>query len=152
NTAYYNISTGVWSAGPHEPVLNGATQLVATDDPGVILPNGHILIALSPQGGLDKDEKYTFPTPSYIYEFDPTDNSFTDVSPGGPTGGETLTPNAFELNMLLLPSGQVLLGNEKTGTFQVWTPSDGVPDDSWRPVDNNIATTGTPGTYILTGQ
>jgi hypothetical protein len=71
NTAIYNPSTGKWTAGFKEPQKNltitkttdafgnvhyvvtpggSATYLVGTDDPGAVLPNGHILIALSPLG------------------------------------------------------------------------------------------------------
>ena len=40
------------------------------------------MIALSPQGGLNSKGAYTFPSPSYVYEYDPTDQSWTDVTPG----------------------------------------------------------------------
>ena len=95
NTAYYDPATNKWTAGPPEPIRSG-TQLAATDDPGAMLPNGHILIALSPLGFIPADSSgnpsnYNFPKPSYIYEFDPTaapGSEFLDVSPGGGLGGE----------------------------------------------------------------
>src|SRR5262249_54072543 len=81
--------------------------------------------------------------PAYIYEYDPVGQTFTDVTPSG-LGGE----NAFELNMLLLPTGQVLLGNE-AGGFQVYTP-DGAPQAAWRPTITSIAVNAA-GTFTLTG-
>ncbi len=143
---------GNFSASPSATWSTG--QLVMSDAPGAVLPNGHILLAYSPMGGLAPGNGYSFPAPSFIYEFDPTDNTFTDVSPGIGgivTGGHTLTPDAFQLNMLLLPTGQVLLGDESSTNIQVFTPNGG-PDDSWRPVITNVAATATAGTYLLVGQ
>ena len=163
NTAIYDIATDTWSAGPAEPqknltitpdakqnhytVTNGgaATPLVGTDDPGAVLPNGHILISLSPLGPLKTNGSYSFPEASYIYDYDPIAQTFTDVTPGGLTG-----VNVFQLNMVVLPTGQVLLSNEGK-PFQVYTedPSTG-PQASWKPTVANIVDSG-GGTYTLTG-
>jgi hypothetical protein len=159
NTAYFtptngDYSTGKWTAGPQEPMKGGVLQ-VATDDPGAVLPNGHILITLSPLGGIPanamgKPTSYNFPTPSYVYDYDPVAQTFTDVSPGGALGGTTLTPNAFALNMVLLPTGQVLLAQEG-GPFQVFTedPATG-PQDAWRPTITGI-TDNHDNTFTLRG-
>jgi hypothetical protein len=153
NTAIYNPTTNIWTAGPAEPtkVIGGVTtNIVGTDDPGAVLPNGHILIALSPQGTLNAKGNYTFPSPSYIYDYDPVGQTFTDVSPGGGLGGTTISGNAFALNMVVLPSGQVLLSNEGD-VFQVFTedPATG-PQNSWKPAITKIIDSG-GGTYTLTG-
>jgi autotransporter-associated beta strand protein len=149
NTAYYTPSTNTWTAGPSEPmqVLGGtSTQLVATDDTGAMMPNGDILIAFSPLGGTNSQGTYTFPPPSYIYEFNPTTQVFTDVTPSGLSG-----QNAVYLHMLMLPSGQVLLGDEQTGTLQVYTP-DGSPQNAWRPMPGGITQVGDgQNTVTLTG-
>lgn len=153
-TAYYTPSTDTWTAGPQEP-SQGTTQLAATDDPGAMLPNGHILIALSPLGYIPvkngQQQGYNFPTPSYIYEYDPVAQTFTDVSPGsGGRGGNSISDNAYGLNMVVLPTGQVLLADEQ-GALQVFNedPSTG-PQDAWRPTISNIVSNG-DGTYTLTG-
>ena len=163
NTAIYDVATSTWSAGPAEPqknltitpdsgqnhykVTNGgpATFLVGTDDPGAVLPNGHILIALSPFGPLKSNGSYSFPEASYIYDYDPIAQTFTDVTPSGLSG-----VNAFQLNMVVLPTGQVLLSNEGN-PFQIFTedPSTG-PQDSWRPTVTSVVDSG-GGTYTLTG-
>lgn len=165
NTAYYDTVTNRWSAGLKEPqkpltisstftVTTGnpatdtPTFLVGTDDPGAVLPNGHVLIALSPLGPLKAGGGYSFPSASYIYDFNPLDpnpaTAWTEVTPGGLTA-----INAYQLNMLMLPTGQVLLDNELTGSFQIYSP-DGQPDDSWRPVITGIGDNG-DNTYTLTG-
>ncbi len=158
NTAIYDPATDTWSAGPAEPqkdltvapdgtVSAGgpATFLVGTDDPGAVLPNGHILIALSPLGSLNSNGAYNFPSATYIYEYDPVAQSFTEVTPGGLSG-----VNAFQLNMVVLPSGQVLLSNEGNA-FQVHTedPTTG-PNSSWKPTVTKIVDSG-GGTFTLTG-
>jgi hypothetical protein len=169
HTAIYNPSTNKWTAGFDEPqknltitkttdgsgnvhyvVTNGgsATFLVGTDDPGAVLPNGHILIALSPLGPLN-GKNYSFPEASYIYEYDPTATTaaaaWTKVTPSGLN-----FENAFELNMLLLPSGQVLMANE-AGQFEIYTedPTTG-PQDAWRPTITGITDNG-DHTFTLTG-
>jgi hypothetical protein len=154
NTAYYNPTTNLWSAGPLEPVSGGKTW-VGTDDPGAVLPNGDVLIALSPLGNQPKNAKgnpggYSFPGGTNIYEFNPT-TGFTDVSPGGGgRGGSSIGDNAFATNMVLLPTGQVLLSDEGN-SFQVFTedPATG-PQDAWRPTITNIVSDG-GGVFTLNG-
>ena len=78
-TAIYNVPSGTWSAGPSEPTKNltitpdasqknytvtsggSSTFLVGTDDPGAMLPDGNILIALSPLGPEKSNGVYSFP-------------------------------------------------------------------------------------------
>jgi Immunoglobulin I-set domain/Dockerin type I domain len=170
NTAIYNSNTNIWSAGPAEPQknltftpINNAkgqlisysvtaggplTSLVGSDDPGAMLPNGHILIALSPLGPLTPANSYSFPQATYIYEFDPNApaaSAFTEVTPAGLS-----SVNAFQLNMVVLPTGQVLLSNEGNG-FQVYTedPATG-PSDAWRPTITGI-TQNITSSFELTG-
>jgi hypothetical protein len=165
NTAYYDPATDTWSAGPAEPqknltltrnvdskgnvyytVSSGSptdtpTFQVATDDPGAMLPNGKILIALSPLGPRIGGG-YSFPQASYVYEFDPTTNTFTENTPAGLTN-----ENAFELNMAALPTGDVLMGNE-AGSMQIYSP-DGSALSSQQPSISDI--TRFSNSFQLTG-
>jgi hypothetical protein len=172
HTAIYHAATGKWTAGFDEPqknltiAPNGSgnysvtsnpatdkpTFLVGTDDPGAVLPNGHILIALSPEGPMKTKAEgggYSFPEASFIYEYDPTATTAAAAWIPVPTSGLDFV-NAFKLNMLLLPSGQVLMGNEQ-GEFQIYTedPTTG-PQDAWRPTITGISNNG-DGTFTLTG-
>jgi hypothetical protein len=140
NTAFYTPSTDTWSAGPILPKVNG-TNMVAADAPAAVLPNGHVLMALSPLGALDAHGEYTFPAPTRIYEYDPA-TGFTDVSPGG------LNQPSYTTTMLVLPTGQVLLAND-SGTVLEYTP-DGAPQDAWRPTISGIRSNG-DGTFTLSG-
>ena len=128
-------SGGTWST----------SQLSMDDAPGAIMPNGDILLDLSPLGGLGANNGYTFPNPSFMYEFDPTTGSYTDVTPSG-----GISDNSDFLFMIALPSGQVLVDNElATPGIQIYTPV-GLPQPAWQPVITNIAKTG-PNAYTMTG-
>lgn len=172
NIAYYNTLTNQWSNGLQEPqkkltitppaagstnyaVSTGSptdvlTFLVAADNPAALLPNGHVLVALSPLGPVQPGANggYSFPRAAYIYDFNPLDNNpataWTEVTPSGIS-----SLNANFLNMVMLPTGQVLMDNE-FGAFQIYTP-DGQPNDAWRPVITGIGDNGDGQTYTLTG-
>src|SRR6202011_4953557 len=87
NSAYFTPSTDTWSAGPQLPsaMYNGAMTLYgATDNPGAMLPNGDVLIALSPViARVNGGDNY--PPATHIYEFNPFKQTFTDVTPPGLT-------------------------------------------------------------------
>jgi hypothetical protein len=142
NSAFYLPATNTWTAGPRLPTFTdrfGATvQMGATDNPGAIMPNGKILVSLSPTTPAP-----IFGPPTRLYEFDPGSNVFTDVTPPGLTN-----INSFFLDMVNLPTGQVLVGNQG-GPMFVYNP-DGGPLDSWRPTIQNIKDNGN-GTFTLTG-
>ena len=145
-TAFYSPSTNSWTAGPAEPTItvNGIpTQLVAADTPGAMMPNGHVLLAFSPLGKMVKGS-YSFPAPTYIYEFDPTTNTYTNVTPTV----YDLSQPAYRDRMLMLPSGEVLLTNG-SNKLTVYTPG-GSSDSSWKPTISNITTDGN-GRFTLTG-
>jgi hypothetical protein len=147
NTAIYSPPTDTWTAGPPEPTvsLNGKPiQLVMADAPGAMMPNGDILLALSPEGTLSNGA-YTFPSPTWIYEFNPVTDIYTDVTPTNshldqPSGG---------IMMLVLPTGQVMLTSNLSAQIDVFTP-DGVPDPAWLPAISNITDNGN-NTFTLTG-
>jgi hypothetical protein len=138
NTAIYSPSTDTWTAGPAEPTqtMNGrSTQLVMADAPGAMMPNGDILLALAPEGTIAGGQ-YTFPSPAWIYEFNPTTNMYTDVTP---SDFKLNTPSEFT-TMLVLPSGQVMLTNG-TRQIAIFTP-DGAPNPVWQPTIGNITNNG----------
>ncbi len=132
HTAFYTPSSNSWAAGPDVP-----SSLGADDAPGAMLPNGHVLFAA---------DRPLFGSPMKLFEYDPTANTYTDVTPSGSVIN-TSGP-AYTSRMLVLPSGQVLFttsGNQ----LAVWTPN-GNPNSSWKPTISDIADNG-DGTYTLTG-
>ena len=137
-TAFYTPATNTWDAGPDIP--NGMT---CADAPGAMLPNGHVLFAASPIGGLDATGTYTFPPPTNFFEFDPIADTYTDVTPS------IFDPNAnsFLFTMLVLPSGQIMVTGSE-GPIGIYTPA-GSPEDAWRPTIDSVTANGT--TFTLTG-
>jgi hypothetical protein len=148
NTAIYSPVTDTWTAGPTEPTginARGQTvQLVAADAPGAMMPNGDVLLGLSPEGTLDNTGTYTFPPPTWIYEFNPVTNTFTDVTPSN----VNLKIASNFTTLLVLPTGQVLLSST-SGKLDVFTP-DGSPNPAWQPTIRNITDNGN-NVFTLTG-
>lgn len=140
-TAEYNSSTKVWSAGPTMPVLNGV-QLTMGDAAAAVLPNGNVLMTMSPEI-VPNGTGYTYPPTTYFYEFNPTSNAFLNVTPSNfPAQHSVLT------TMLVLPTGQVMVDYLNNSTL-LYTP-DGAPAASWRPQITNVASNG-GSSYTITG-
>jgi hypothetical protein len=133
-TALYTISTNSWTAGP--PIPDG---LGVADSPGAMMPDGKILLAANP---LISNGQFQGPTT--IFEFDPTTNKYTDVTPAG----YDLSSAGYATRMLVLPSGQVLMTNGSTQLL-LYTP-DLPPASAWQPTITQIVPN-PDGSYTLTG-
>ncbi|HEV8001664.1 MAG TPA: kelch repeat-containing protein, partial [Planctomycetaceae bacterium] len=144
-TAFFDPTTNSWTQGPTMPsvsINNVQTQLTAGDAPGAILPNGDVLLALSPavNGG-------NFPGPTYIYDFNPVTGVYTNVTPSSNVD-PNLGYNSYINTMLVLPTGQVLLINDND-QLAIYTP-DGTPNAAWQPTITSFTNNG-DGSYTLTG-
>ena len=146
-TAFYTSPTaanptGSWTDGPVLP-----RHLAAGDAPAAVLPNGDILMALSPKirANPANPSNGFYPPHTRIFEYNPVSNHFTDVTPAG--FGFRLT-NSYETTMLVLPTGQVLVCDDR-GRIAVFTAG-GSPEPSWRPAIDGI-TQDAGATYSLTG-
>lgn len=133
NSAIYTPSMNTWAAGPVLPAGLGAD-----DAPGAELPNGKFIFAA---------DTTLFNGPTKLFEFDPSTNSYADVTPGGALGAQ-LGGAAFVDRMLVLPNGHVLL-TTGAGTLWDYAPN-GAPPAAWAPTINNVMQTA-PNTYTLTG-
>lgn len=131
NTAFYTPSSNSWAAGPVIP--NG---LVAADVPGAMLPNGDVLFAASQSSDSN---------PTEIFEFNPTTNVYTNVTP---SDSNLNTNYNFQTRMLMLPTGQVLF-SDGSDDLWVYTPS-GSASSSWQPTISGVTNNG-DGTFTLTG-
>jgi hypothetical protein len=111
HTAIYDTHTKTWTAGPDFP-----DGLDAADAPASILPNGNVIVQVSPG---------VFNLGSKFLEWDGTD--FKDV-----TAGMTDAPNisSFYGNMLALPTGEILYTD--FGNVWVYRPT-GKPNAAWLP-------------------
>jgi len=135
HTAFYTppttlTGTGSWTAGPDIP--NG---LAAFDAPAAMMFNGKVLMAV----GTD------FNAGTTLFEFDPTTNTYTNVTPAGLNLNNVMP---FNTRMLDLPSGQVLFTNG-TNQLALYLP-DGSPNPSWKPAISSVTANGN-GTFTLTG-
>ena len=111
----YDTKTGTWSVAPDFP--NG---LDCADAPACLLPNGKVLVMAAP--GL-------FGSGVQFFEWDGT-----NLNPAPTTDNAPFEPS-FVGNMLMLPSGQVLL-TDQSNTILLYTPT-GSADPSWAPTITN---------------
>lgn len=130
----YDSSTGLWTAAPSFPVING-NQFEVADGPASLMPNGNVLVAASP----------FFDAPSHIYDFDGT--NLTQVA-DPPTNNVP----AFVTRMLLLPTGEVLLTNSSNDLEVYATSTSVVGCSGCAPTITSSPANVTPGqTYSLSG-
>lgn len=145
NTAFYtpsgNTTNGTWAAGPALP-----NSLAAPDAACTMMVNGRILLALSPTlTCCDGNGNNIFNSPTSFYEFNYLTNVYTQV--GAPGGGMTLNIPTFVTNLLVLPNGQVLYGQQGSKRYFVYTP-DLSPLAAGKPSITGLTKC---GKYILTG-
>jgi hypothetical protein len=132
NTAYYTPATNSWTAGPVIP-----DGLVTDDAPAACLPNGDILFTA---------DTPLYQGPAHIFEFNPTTNTYTDLSSELPTS--YLSGPAYLDRMLVLPTGQVLLNNGSSQLY-IFTPS-GAPLAVGVPTVTGISEN-PDGSFLLSG-
>lgn len=111
NTAIYDTHRHSWRAGPQFPGGNDVA-----DGPAALEPNGKVLVMASP--GI-------FQTSATFFEWD--GQSLTAV-PGTPNSA---IDSSFYGNMLVLPTGQILL-TDFSNDIEIYTPVGG-PESGWRP-------------------
>lgn len=116
NTQFYTPSGGAgpgsWAAGASMPLGKGSP-----DAPSIIMPDGKILCAVSDTA----PDPFTFPSPTYFYEFDYLTNTWTNIS--APSGADTLDGPCYTTCMLQLPDGNVLFSHFYDSQYYVYTPT-----------------------------
>lgn len=141
HTATYDVASGTWTAGPDEPKVGGSFYS-AEDSPSVVLPDGNVLVQLSPAYACGS----AFCSPSHFFEYDGT--SLTQVN--DPSSGQAASDASYEGRFLPLPTGQILWTSDQ-GDIEVYTPA-GSPNSAWLPTISSSPATVTAGTkYTLTG-
>ena len=117
----YNPSTKTWAAAPDSPINGG--QLDSADGPGVLLPNGNVLLAMSPG---------VFNAPTHMLEWDGV--RFTEVAN---TPNSAFNPS-YVNNYMLLPTGEVLL-TDFSNDIEMYRPTVRTPVAAARPRINTIS-------------
>lgn len=142
HTAFYEVGTNNWKAGPDiMGTLNGKKVLFGADDaPAAVLPNGHVILAAdaAPTQG-------PFEAPTQMFDFDPVANTITPVSPAFP---QAMDFPAYLTHMLMLPNGQMMFSY---GSKDVWiyTPDGDAPKKA-KPLPQTLHYDGS-GQFTLTG-
>ncbi|HKD32315.1 MAG TPA: kelch repeat-containing protein [Gaiellaceae bacterium] len=145
HTALYTMppianQQGSWAPGPDFPSDAAGNLWQAFDAPAVLLPNGRVLCVAGP---VQADGWAG--NPCHCLEFDGTSLAQVADPPNG-AGVET-----WELRMLLLPTGEVLVSN-RSSDLRVYQPG-GSPDPSWAPQITSAPASVRPGdTYVLKGR
>lgn len=141
-TAYYTpsgtSSAGTWSIGPNIPNNNGTTDAMAA-----IMSNGKIMCVVNPT----PTSANHFPPPTSFYEFDYTNNTYTQIN--APYNGLTIPSPAYIFNMINLPNGQLLLSEQDSKKYWVYTPS-GSQLAAGQPTISNIIQSGC-NNFTITG-
>jgi len=143
NTAIYDPAlpaASAWTAGPTLKDKAGKTSF-PMDAPGVLLPNGKVLLAGSPAPPCN------FPGPTTFFEYDPATNK-TQVVASPPSGGAGVS--VFQTRFLLLPTGTVLYSNNSSTISRYF--HDGTPVAAWKPTISHAPADLVPRhTYALSG-
>jgi hypothetical protein len=145
HTAVYTMppianQPGSWAPGPDFPADANGTLWQAFDAPAALLPNGKVLCLAGPV----QSDGWAG-SPCHCFEFDGT--TLTQVA--DPPNGAS--PRTWQMRMLLLPTGEVLLSDRGTD-IEVYRP-DGSPDPSWAPQITSSPSSIRPGyTYVLQGR
>ena len=141
--SWANTTTLPATCGP-----GGTTQCAGPDIPGVLLPNGRVLILAGPVGSTNE-----FNPGVQFFEFDQTQSppTWNQASyPGGLASQlKTDSPGGFT-KLMLLPNGQVMYTNE-TSTIWMYTPAAGF-SPSWQPtIQNWPSSINKNQTYTISG-
>jgi uncharacterized protein (TIGR03437 family) len=138
HNAIYDSATESWSAAPDFP--EGRSGLLAmADAPGVLLPDGNVLLVASAFGS-DSGEEYQ--QLSFFFEFDGT--NLNPVPAPGSTNG------SYRGHLLLLPTGQVLFTDLVSASFYALASSG--PNSAWAPTVSSVpATVQANQTYTIAG-
>ncbi|MGD0415537.1 MAG: hypothetical protein ABSA80_09305 [Terriglobales bacterium] len=127
HNAVYNSVTATWSAAPDFPKAGGQ-QLDIADGPAALLPSGNVLVMTSPG---------VYKTGAHFYEWN--GSTFTAV-PGTPNAPDD---SSYYGNMLVLPTGQILLTDFSTDV-ELYNSS-GSPEPGWAPTITKFSKTLTHG-------
>jgi hypothetical protein len=109
HTAIYNPVASSWAVGPDMPNIGGV--LDSTDGPAVVLPNGNVLVQVSP--GL-------FNAPSHFVEIEvtsPTAATIKQVNEPASAASQA----SYEGRLMMLPTGEALWSSD-VGDVQIYTP------------------------------
>jgi len=132
HTGVYDPLTGTWTQGPDMPNIDGA--LDSADGPAAVLPNGHVLAAVSPG---------VFNNPTHFVDISINKNNKVKIvqvdEPASAPG-----QSSWESRMTVLPTGEVLWSSD-VGDTEIYTPAASAPAKQGIPKVKHVAATLTRG-------
>jgi hypothetical protein len=131
HTSIYNSRTGTWTPGPDFP-----DNLGIADGPAALLPNGNVLLMTSPG---------VFETGARYFEWNGKKLSEVPGPPNAPY------ESSFFGNMLVLPTGQILL-TDFYNDIEIYTPAAGGETEDIAPeIEKTPSVVTRGGTYRISG-
>lgn len=138
HSAIYDVASATWTPGPDLPLV-GLYYYTTEDAPAAVLPDGNVLVQMSPAYTCDESGSVSaYCSPSHFFEY----NGSTWVQVSDPR--QAPSDAAYEGRFLPLPTGQELWTSDQ-GDIEVYTPS-GSPNEAWLPTITNVPATITRGT------
>ncbi|HEY2446699.1 MAG TPA: hypothetical protein VGI20_13270 [Rhizomicrobium sp.] len=128
HSATYDVTSATWTSGPDLPLV-GLDYYTTEDAPAVVLPDGNVLVQMSPAYGCGS----AFCSPSHFFEY----NGSTWVQVSDPR--QAPSDAAYEGRFLPLPTGQELWTSD-LGDIEIYTPS-GSPNEAWLPTITKVTGT-----------
>ena len=148
NTAIYDSKERTWQQGPRLPSYPSPEyQLGIQDGSGVLLPNGNVFFVASPFGDGPSVHFFEF-NGSHLCEQPTIPNATLD----NPSFFPPQPDPSYVCNMLVLPTGQVLL-TDVSNDVEIYTPDDSKYDSDWAPSISSAPEQVSPGrTYKIKGR
>jgi hypothetical protein len=142
STANFYVSWAVTETDGNSLIPPG-TNIVSIDSPTQITMSQP---ASGTASGVPTEFGGAYSPPTELFDFDPVAGTISAVSPALPD--PFLDTNAYNMDMLMLPTGQLLFTD---GSYQAWiyTPA-GSANPAYQPVVTNVAYNG-GGVFTLTG-
>ena len=147
HTALYNPARNEWRAGPD--ILGEARGVMglfgADDAPAAELPNGHIIF-IADAGPVLR----TFSPPTRFFIYDPESNIISQMST--PFDNHLDNIPAFVTRLLVLPTGQILYGDNGSREMWVFTPEGTAPGALRPKVDDVVRGPAWSNSYTVIGR
>jgi hypothetical protein len=144
NVNVFDPTNTTWSIASVLPSVSSVPYTMA-DAPGVVLPNGNILVAMSPNNW----SSGSFPKPMHFWEYSPFQDAFTQVS----DTAQAANYNSYQENFLELPNGTIMAFAIDAIDIEIYTPSsDNVFPSQFQPTVTSLPSCVSPGgSYIASG-
>ena len=146
DTSQYQVGWGVADADGSGTVIPPNTSIQSIDSPHQVTVSNNANVTLA---GAALRFGGTFSAPTQLFDFNPAGaGSISNVTATSPVN--LTQESAYTFRMLVLPTGQVLFGQNQNTQLYLYTPT-GAASPALRPTINNITYNG-GGKFTMTGK